>query len=142
MMQMTHICITRGFRVPESQFDRTTSFQTRPNPPGDAQLENVDAAGARLSRGARLPFGTTRVSRVQSASHRPASSAQASLPPLAQISPLGPWLLGAISWSFGFSHWSFPPYRSFHLRLSRKSTHYRFSKVPSERGSPEPHPAS
>ena len=74
MMQMTHICITRRPCVPESQFDRKTSFQTRPNPPGDAQPENPSVAtwpvrlghppfggaggkergstGARLSRGA------------------------------------------------------------------------------------------
>ena len=44
MMQITHICITRGFRVPESQFDRKTSFQTRPNPPGGAQPENSSVA--------------------------------------------------------------------------------------------------
>ena len=76
MMQMPRVCITRGFRVPESQFDRKTSFQTRPNPPGGAQTKNVDwsaaktppfggnggkergSTGARLSRGACIKTTT------------------------------------------------------------------------------------
>ena len=36
-MREIHECITRRFRVPESQFERKTSFQTRLTPPGDVQ---------------------------------------------------------------------------------------------------------
>ena len=139
-MQMTHICITRGFRVPESQFVRKTSFQTRPNPPGDVrripprartQPENVDCAGARLSRGAslsatpalcphsgsdltsrsELPFwghrfeaglGSQRVSRAGSAGVLLEVRRRSHPQP---ISGLAPWVIR----SFGFRHWSFPP---------------------------------
>ena len=43
MMQMSHICITCGSRVPESRFSQRTPSQTRPKPPGDAQNQNVDS---------------------------------------------------------------------------------------------------
>ena len=55
MMQMTHICITRRPCVPESQFGRTTSFQTRSNPPGGAQTRNVDSTSVAW---ASLPAGS------------------------------------------------------------------------------------
>ena len=157
MMQMTHICITRGLRVPESLLDQKTSFQTRPTPPGDAQPENVDSAGPRLSRGAHVPSLGDHT--------RPACSGRrhADLPDAHPSSE--PVCTSALPWERGkpsplAAHSSAlasptptalrpssvqryrPSNRSFHLRLSRKSTHYRFSEAPSERGSPEPHPAS
>ena len=62
VMQKNHSCITRSPGVPVSRFQPKISFQTRPNPPGDAQTKNVDSTiGARLSKGARVhPFARVR----------------------------------------------------------------------------------
>ena len=103
MMQITHICITRGFRVPESQFDRKTSFQTRLNPPGDALPQNVDS-GARLSRGTTpvLYTGTNpdrgvAVPAAGSAGVLARARPYSTTPVLCPCpKPIGPWLLGPL----------------------------------------------
>ena len=115
MMQMTHICITCGFRAPESRFQPKTSSQTRPKPPGDAQTKNVDwtdVARAGSQSGSH-PASSKDSSLGSLASRDPhcfarRTSFPAGCSPMTLRPPLG---LGSLDlpWSLVLGPWTFPP---------------------------------